>query len=99
MVALDQFEAFFTGHLLQVTKIPEAQKMDKKTAFEPKETHWFWSAFTPYCRQFGEIVLGSFVSNLLAVAIALFALQVYDRVIPHQSEATLWVLRLGHLSP
>jgi ABC-type bacteriocin/lantibiotic exporter with double-glycine peptidase domain len=36
MVALDQFEAFFTGHLLQVTKIPEAQKMDKKTAFEPK---------------------------------------------------------------
>lgn len=94
-VALDQFEAFFTGHLLQVTKKTEVQKTDKKTVVQPKETHWFWSAFTPYRRQFGEIVLGSFVSNLLAVAIALFALQVYDRVIPHQSEATLWVLAFG----
>lgn len=94
-VALDQFEAFFTGHLLQITKKPDVQKTEKKAIVEPKETHWFWSAFTPYRRQFGEIVLGSFVSNLLAVAIALFALQVYDRVIPHQSEATLWVLAFG----
>lgn len=41
------------------------------------------------------MILGSFVANLLAVAVALFSLQVYDRVIPHQSEATLWVLAAG----
>lgn len=41
------------------------------------------------------MALGSFVANLLAVAVALFSLQVYDRVIPHQSEATLWVLAAG----
>ena len=41
------------------------------------------------------MALGSFVANLLAVSVALFSLQVYDRVIPHQSEATLWVLAAG----
>ncbi|MFN3293478.1 MAG: ATP-binding cassette domain-containing protein, partial [Gemmobacter sp.] len=46
-------------------------------------------------RAFAEVALGSFVANVLAVAVALFSLQVYDRVIPHQSEATLWVLALG----
>lgn len=39
--------------------------------------------------------MGSFVANLLAVAVALFSLQVYVRVIPHQSQATLWVLAPG----
>jgi ATP-binding cassette subfamily C protein LapB len=46
-------------------------------------------------RHIAEIALGSFVANLLAVAVALFSLQVYDRVIPHQSTATLWVLAIG----
>ncbi len=34
---------------------------------------------------------------MLAVAVSLFSMQVYDRVIPYQSEPTLWVLALGAL--
>ncbi|MGR3490902.1 MAG: ATP-binding cassette domain-containing protein, partial [Shimia sp.] len=45
----------------------------------------------------GDIVVGSLVANMLAVAVALFSLQVYDRVIPHESFATLWVLAGGAL--
>ncbi len=41
------------------------------------------------------MALGSLFANILAVAVAMFSLQVYDRVIPHQSESTLWVLALG----
>jgi ATP-binding cassette subfamily C protein LapB len=40
-------------------------------------------------------MLGSLVANILAVSVALFSLQVYDRVVPHQSHATLWVLAIG----
>jgi ATP-binding cassette subfamily C protein LapB len=59
--------------------------------------HWFWSEFRHYRRQFAEVAAGSLFANILAVAIALFSLQVYDRVIPYQSEPTLWVLALGVL--
>ncbi|WP_298358583.1 ATP-binding cassette domain-containing protein [uncultured Litoreibacter sp.] len=59
------------------------------------KSHWFWGEFTKYRRYIAEIALGSFVANILAVAVALFSLQVYDRVIPHQSQATLWVLAIG----
>ncbi|MEF3045862.1 ATP-binding cassette domain-containing protein [Pseudotabrizicola sp. L79] len=58
-------------------------------------SHWFWGEFAKYRRALIEVAAGSLVANLLAVAVALFSLQVYDRVIPHQSEPTLWVLALG----
>ncbi|MFD1807832.1 ATP-binding cassette domain-containing protein [Gemmobacter lanyuensis] len=51
--------------------------------------------FRNYRRQLFEVSAGSLVANLLAVAVAMFSLQVYDRVIPHQSQPTLWVLALG----
>ncbi|MCP3883289.1 MAG: ABC transporter ATP-binding protein, partial [Sulfitobacter sp.] len=71
-----------------------------KTVAETHKTdgapaHWFWGQFPRFRRQLIEVATGSFVANLLAVAVALFSLQVYDRVIPHQSEATLWVLAAG----
>jgi ATP-binding cassette subfamily C protein LapB len=59
--------------------------------------HWFWGEFAKYKRQLLEVAAGSLVANLLAVSVALFSLQVYDRVIPHQSEPTLWVLAIGAL--
>ena len=60
-----------------------------------KAQHWFWGEFRRYKRQLVEVAAGSLVANLLAVSVALFSLQVYDRVIPYQSEPTLWVLALG----
>jgi ATP-binding cassette subfamily C protein LapB len=59
--------------------------------------HWFWGEFAHHRRAMTEVAAGALFANLLAVAVALFSLQVYDRVIPHQSQATLWVLALGVL--
>ncbi|MEM6303341.1 MAG: ATP-binding cassette domain-containing protein [Pseudomonadota bacterium] len=92
-VPLSDFKPFFSGLLVRaqtpLAKVAETHKTDARPP------HWFWGHFPRYRRQFGEIALGSFVANLLAVAVALFSLQVYDRVIPHQSQATLWVLAVG----
>lgn len=92
-VPLADFKAFFAGYLVRaeapLARVAETHKT------ESKQAHWFWGQFTRFKRQLGEVALGSFVANLLAVAVALFSLQVYDRVIPHQSEATLWVLAAG----
>jgi ATP-binding cassette subfamily C protein LapB len=84
-----EFMRHFAGRVLRA-EVP-AVSLDLPDA--PK--HWFWGEFAALKRHVAEIALGSFVANLLAVAVALFALQVYDRVIPHQSEATLWVLAGG----
>ncbi len=92
-VPISEFEPFFAG--LTVRAEAPLQTVAKTHKAEAAPAHWFWGEFHRFRRQLAEIALGSFVANLLAVAVALFSLQVYDRVIPHQSEATLWVLAAG----
>jgi ATP-binding cassette subfamily C protein LapB len=64
---------------------------------QPYEPHWFWKNFRGMGRRIAEISLASVVGNVLALAGILFSMQIYDRVIPAQSEPTLWVLFVGVL--
>ena len=42
-----------------------------------------------------EAILATFVVSLLALAVSLYSMQVFDRVIPNQGYQTLWVLTAG----
>ncbi len=92
-VSLGEFGSVFAGQLLQAEA--PVQALSEVHAATDRQAHWFWGQFARFRKHFAEIALGSFVANILAVSVALFSLQVYDRVIPHQSEATLWVLAAG----
>ena len=92
-VPLSDFTAYFTGRVIRADVA--LQDLTRRHAGAGRAPHWFWGEMRGMRRYFAEVALGSFVANLLAVAVALFSLQVYDRVIPHQSIATLWVLAIG----
>ena len=94
-VSRADFNSVFTGYVL-VLKQPISE-LEKRHLPQLNRDHWFWGQFNQFRRQMIEVAAGSLVANLLAVSVALFSLQVYDRVIPHQSESTLWVLAIGAL--
>lgn len=58
----------------------------------PYTPNWFWSIALRDWRRYGDIVLASVFANVLALAGMVFSMQIYDRVVPAQSEPTLWVL-------
>ncbi len=94
-VPLGDFAPHFSGRIIRArTSLRTLEERHKVTA---ERAHWFWGAFRAQRRAFAEVALGSLFANILAVAVAMFSLQVYDRVIPHKSEATLWVLAGGAL--
>ncbi|GAB1361569.1 hypothetical protein MASR1M32_08050 [Rhodobacter sp.] len=94
-VPMPQFLQLYTGRVLQArATLADLETRHVESTAAP---HWFWGEFRHYRRQFGEAAAGSLFANILAVGIALFSLQIYDRVIPYQSEPTLWVLALGVL--
>lgn len=74
------------------TSVPDARVDDY---IKPFEADWFWKISLRDWPRYGDVIIASFVANLLALSAMLFSMQVYDRVIPAQSEPTLWVLFLG----
>lgn len=60
-----------------------------------KEGHWFWRPLLGHWRIFRDVGIAAIVANCLAAAVALFAMQVYDRVVPTGAQDTLWVLAVG----
>ena len=92
-VPLNEFVPFFSGKIVRARST--LRQIEERHRILEGRKHWFWGEFFTQRRAFFEVAVGSLFANILAVAVALFSLQVYDRVIPHKSEATLWVLAGG----
>jgi ATP-binding cassette subfamily C protein LapB len=65
---------------------------------EPVRTrgrHWFWSAVIQNRRLYRDAVLAALLVNIFSLAMPLFTMNVYDRVVPNNAVETLWVLVAG----
>lgn len=61
----------------------------------PRAMGLVWRAMLARKSVFLEAVLATGMVNLLTLSISLYAMQVFDRVIPNQGFQTLWVLSVG----
>ena len=59
--------------------------------------HWFWGELRKERQALQPVLLASLIINLLSIALPLFTMNVYDRVIPNHATASLWVLAIGVL--
>ena len=60
-----------------------------------RNRHWFWGALAENSRIYGDIMVAAFLINVFALAMPIFSMNVYDRVVPNRSIETLWVMVIG----
>jgi ATP-binding cassette subfamily C protein LapB len=95
-LSLDEFRAQATGRLAFVEPLSMRTRDARLDEFlRARKPSWFRDILLRDKSSYGQIVLASLFGNLLAFATSLFAMQVWDRVVPAQSIPTLWVLALG----
>ena len=96
-VGLDQLESAFTGSAVVVEADPTRERAGERPWDKASRQHWFWSEVHKVRGEFWPVMLAALVVNLLALAVPLFTMNVYDRVIPNKAIPTLWVLAVGVL--
>ncbi|HEY9009677.1 MAG TPA: ABC transporter transmembrane domain-containing protein, partial [Devosia sp.] len=65
-------------------------------AIKPK--HWLRAAMAGHWKSLWVVMLAATFINVFAVAMPLFSMNVYDRVLPNKAISTLWVLAIGLLT-
>ncbi|OBX04491.1 membrane protein [Gallibacterium genomosp. 3] len=56
---------------------------------------WFFKIIWRFKKYYYQVILATFIINILALISSLYVMNVYDRVIPNQAYETLWVLSIG----
>lgn len=92
---LTEIDAVYTGRAVVVEADPAKEREGERPWDKAKRTHWFWSEVWKVRREFWPVILAALIVNLLALAMPLFTMNVYDRVIPNKAVSTLWVLAVG----
>jgi ATP-binding cassette subfamily C protein LapB len=62
---------------------------------QTRRRHWFWGSILENLPVYRDILFAAFLINVFAVALPMFTMNVYDRVVPNQATETMWVLALG----
>ncbi|MBE9608335.1 type I secretion system permease/ATPase [Chitinilyticum piscinae] len=95
-VEAEELEARYSGIVAYVRprfrfdlRTPELGKV--------RSRHWFWSVVFDNWRLYRDSLLAALMINLFALAVPLFSMNVYDRVVPNHALETLWVLAIGAL--
>jgi ATP-binding cassette subfamily C protein LapB len=90
----DDLIARYAGHAILAR--PEF-RFDARTpeVGRVKHRHWFWGTLADNAPLYRDVMLAAFMINLFAVALPLFSMNVYDRVVPNHAIETLWMLALG----
>ena len=94
-VSITSFKEDFSGHLLIIKPAYNFEKRVDRDIVIEEPKRWFWSTMRKNIHIYKLVILAAVLINLFVIAIPLFTMNVYDRVLPNKAVDTLWVLFVG----
>ena len=93
-VSLPDLEKQYAGYFI-VAKTKYLFDKRAPSVGKVRLKHWFWGTLAENKRIYRDVMLAAFLVNMFALAMPMFTMNVYDRVVPNRSTETLWVMAFG----
>ena len=94
IVTLAEIAAQYSGYMI-VTKTKYVFDKRAPSVGKVRLKHWFWGTLAENKRIYRDVMVAALVVNVFALAMPMFTMNVYDRVVPNRSVETLWVMSIG----
>jgi ATP-binding cassette subfamily C protein LapB len=93
-IETEELNKNYTGYAIYVRPV---FKFDDRAVYTRKlqKEHWFWSVISEHRYLYRDILIASVLSNMVAFAMPLFVMNVYNRVVPNRAVESLWVMAIG----
>lgn len=95
-ISLQELNKIYTDYVFYLRPVARADNRAGPAAIDNARS-WFWSALWENKGVYVEVIMAAIMINLFALGSSLFVMNVYDRVVPNNAIATLWVLSVGVL--
>jgi len=92
---LEVLEARYHGLVLSVRPHFRFDSHSVPAGEQVPQGHWFWSALLGQRHVYRDILWAAGLINVFALAMPMFTMNVYDRVVPNAAVETLWALSIG----
>jgi ATP-binding cassette subfamily C protein LapB len=93
-VPFDEIKAQYSGYMI-VTKPKYVFDKRAPAVGKIRLKHWFWGTLAENTSIYQDVMVAAFLVNIFALAMPMFTMNVYDRVVPNRSIETLWVMAIG----
>ncbi|PHR68710.1 MAG: type I secretion system permease/ATPase [Arcobacter sp.] len=92
---LDEYKKTFSGNILIIKSSYNFRNRLDFSTEKHESKKWFFSTMRKIAKIYYLVILATVFINIFVLAIPLFTMNVYDRVLPNKATETLWVLAIG----
>ena len=96
-LSLAELEKLYNGFTMLIKPKYNFNNKIKRDVVIEKPKEWFWGVMKLNNPIYKRVVIAALLINMFIMATPLFTMNVYDRVLPNNAMATLWVLAIGIL--
>ena len=94
-ISLDDFQKQYNGNLIIIKPAYNFENRVEQNVLVYEAKKWFWNTMKKNLKIYYLVILAAILINLFVIAVPLFTMNVYDRVLPNKAVDTLWVLVTG----